>query len=87
MELIHIKTRTHSSRMCTARVLTVSHSIPSIQWEGGLHPGGSAFRGWGLPPGASASRRCLHPRGLHPGEGGWSAWGGCKDPPVDRQHL
>ena len=88
MELIHIKTRTHSSRMRTARVLTVSRSIPSIQWEGG-----SASRGVCLQGVGSASRGvCLQKgsasKGSASGGGGVGLHGGAvKTPPVDRQHL
>ena len=94
------KTRMHSSRMHTARLMTISHSIP-------CNSGGSTSRGvcfkWGLHPGEGICIQgiCLQKEGLPPGAGGgwadppdaetpWSCDLGCmlesKPPsPVDRQ--
>ena len=73
-----LETRLHSSRMHTARLLTVS---PSMHWaeggvslpggsalpEGGLLAGGSALQGGGFP----CQRGACLPGGVSAWQGGW----------------
>ena len=77
------KTGMHSSRMRTARLLTVSRI------QGGLHPGGSAFRGmvcnggdWQTPK--SAYRGWAYPLVMCPVI---HAWKPTPPPPWTHKHL
>ena len=84
--LISLETSMHSSRMRTARLLTVSGgSARGVCINGGLHPGvciggGSAQPGVVCPaPGGRPNPMGLHPGGLHLGvcsTRGVCIWGG-----------
>ena len=87
-------TRLHSSRMRTARVLTVS---PSMLWPGGgvPSPGGGGVCSGDIPgqggvpgPGVSAPRGCLLPGEGGPGREGVFLLGGVSGtpPPCEQNH-